>query len=92
MREEKKCTSCQLLKSYSEFYSKGNRLDAKCKTCVKAYKKESRKGKEKKRIQTKKRRKTTNTVYVDDFDFKVIGKFKKDLLREFINTLTRKRT
>jgi hypothetical protein len=91
MREAKECTSCRSFKSDSEFYTKGSRLDARCKTCVKAHKKNSRKEKLKKSTQAQKRRKTTNTIHIEDFDFKVIGEFKKDLLKEFINILVRER-
>ena len=33
--DEKVCTSCSKSKKISDFYSKGKRVDSKCKECVK---------------------------------------------------------
>lgn len=37
--ETKQCTKCLVTLPLTEFYSKGNRMDARCKPCVKSEKK-----------------------------------------------------
>ena len=37
--ETKQCTKCLVTLPFTEFYSKGNRMDARCKPCVKSVKK-----------------------------------------------------
>lgn len=36
--ELKQCTKCLAMQPLSEFYAKGNRVDARCKSCVKSIK------------------------------------------------------
>jgi hypothetical protein len=81
------CTHCKIDKPLSDYYSKGNRLDAKCKDCVKKGKKKNRKAIKKKKEASSKRRKSSNTIDLINFQVRLSGELSSSSLEELVGEL-----
>lgn len=83
MRSLKTCTHCKTERPLSDFYSKGVRLDAKCKLCVKENKKNKRKSRNKKKQFDKKNRASSKTINISDYEIIETGEL-SDLGAELV--------
>lgn len=75
MKQEKLCTHCNIMKPLSEYYSKGDRYDARCKVCVKEAKKKKRKSIKKKKEFNERNRKSSRTLNITNYEVLDTGDF-----------------
>jgi hypothetical protein len=78
--EGKKCIKCNVLKEVKDFYTKGARIESRCKVCQRKERKErykKKKSKEKKRSSRGRLMIINNVRFIDSFEK---NKVKKDTL------------
>jgi predicted sulfurtransferase len=71
--EGKVCTDCKQAKPFTEFYSKGKRLESFCKVCSKNRRKLRYAKKTKSEAQKLKSRKKTKVINIKSFKVKDVG-------------------
>lgn len=85
MNPIKKCTCCLKAKCLTDYYTKGNRIDSRCKACVKDGKKDTRKKVKKRSRENSKRRISRKTIDVVLFEVRQVGQPSQELQREIFS-------
>lgn len=82
MNQLKKCTCCLRGKCLTDFYKKANRIDARCKICVKNGKKDIRKKARKRSLENSKRRLSLKVLDILSFEIIETGTPSSELLHD----------